>query len=279
MRCHFTYPYQGVCTSKKARPFLIYRAAREGAQLVVFPELSLTGYSVKDMNWDMALNPSRPSKVLSPLMEVSRSISILAGGIEEDQAFHIHNAAFLIEDGVITCAHRKTYPPTYGMFEELRYFSPGKSVQAQQSKLGLLGVLICEDLWHLSLPYVLAQQGAQVIITMAASPTRMGGGEQSLRIASTNAEHHRTYARLLSCYIAFCNRVGFEDGINFWGGSEVISPDGSTIAAAKQFEEDLVLARVDDSEVRRARQFSRHFLDENPHLILRELQRLCPERS
>ena len=253
---------------------LAKRAVNEGAQLIVFPELSLTGYSVKDMNWDLALNVSRLSPSLSSILELSQSISILAGGIEEDDAFHLHNAALLFEGGVMSSAHRKTYPPNYGMFEELRYFSPGRDIHINQSRLGSLGVLICEDLWHLSLPYLLALQGAQIIIAMAASPTRMAGGEQNLRIASTNAEHHRTYARLLSCYIAFCNRVGFEDGVNFWGGSEVVGPDGSIIVAAKQFEEDLVIARIDDSEVRRARQLSRHFLDENPSLVLRELERI-----
>jgi len=251
------------------------QAARSGAQLVVFPELSLTGYSIKDMNRELAINVTRPPSTFTPLLNLSKSISILAGGIEEDSEFRIHNAAFLIEGGEIRCVHRKIYLPTYGMFEERRYFVPGTTVRSHSSRVGLVGTLICEDLWHMSLPYILAHEGAQLIIALVASPTRLAGNADDLSIASMSAEHHRAYARLLSCYIVFCNRVGFEDGVNFWGGSQVVSPDGSTIARGKHFEEDLVIAHIDENEVRRARQHSRHFLDDDPHLVLRELQRLC----
>jgi predicted amidohydrolase len=249
-------------------------AQSKGAHLVVFPELSLTGYSVKDMNWDLAINPTRDLSMLNPLLDVSKSISILAGGVEEDESFHIFNTAFLLEDGHVHPAHRKTYLPTYGMFEEMRYFSPGNSVRTVQSKLGKLGVLICEDLWHIALPYVLAQEGAQIIISLVASPTRVGGNEDRLQIEAVNTEHHKTYARLLSSYLVFCNRVGYEDGVNFWGGSKVVSPEGEIVASAKLFDEDLIVTTIDDEEVKRARRFSRHFLDDNPTLILKELARI-----
>jgi len=251
------------------------QAAKQRAELIVFPELSLTGYSVKDMNRDIAFHVSKPPQLLSPLLELSHSISIIIGGVEESSSFRFHNAAFLLEKGGVSCVHRKTYPPTYGMFDEMRYFSQGKAVRAFSSKVGTLGALICEDLWHLPLPYLLAQEGAAVIITLVASPTRISGDEHMLRIATANAENHRAYARLLSCYLVFCNRVGFEDGINFWGGSEVVGPDGTVLVSAKQFDEDLVFANIDVREVRRARQLSRHFLDDDPDLVLRELRRLC----
>ncbi len=200
-------------------------AARErGADLVVFPELSLTGYSIKDMNWDLAINIDRDTKRVEPLLEASRNISILAGGIEEDETFRIFNSSFFFEDGRVRVAHRKVYPPTYGMFEEMRYFSAGGSTQPIDTKLGRLGVLICEDMWHISLPYVLALKGAQVIIALVASPTRLGGSEKDLQTSVVNSENHKAYARLLSSYIVFCNRVGFEDGVSFWGGSSVFSP-------------------------------------------------------
>jgi predicted amidohydrolase len=250
------------------------QAARKGATLIVFPELSLTGYSVKDMTRDLALRPNNPPNILSPLVEQSRSISIIAGAIEEASSFRLYNSALLFEDGSVRSVHRKTYPPTYGMFDELRYFSSGKTVRSFTSKVGTLGALICEDLWHLPLPYLLAQDGATVIITLVASPTRLSGDEHDLRIRAANTENHRAYARLLSCYIVFCNRVGFEDGINFWGGSEVVAPDGTIIASGKQFDEDLVLATINAKEVRRTRLASRHFLDDDPTLVLRELQRL-----
>lgn len=255
----------------------IHRAVVGGANLVVFPELSLSGYSIKDINWDVAIRPT-DEKILAPLIRESREISVLVGCVEESSEFGIHNSAFLFEKGSIRSVHRKVYPPTYGMFEEMRYFSPGRSVRAIDSHLGRLGVLICEDLWHLPLPYILAQDGAQVIIGIAASPTRLAGEEAKLQIASVNTEQHRAYARLLSSYLVFCNRVGFEDGVNFWGGSEVIGPSGDVVAQAKYFEEDMVFAEIDSNEVRRARRFSRHFLDDDVRLTIAELNRLCEHR-
>jgi predicted amidohydrolase len=160
------------------------------------------------------------------------------------------------------------------MFEEMRYFSCGKSVRAFDTAFGRIGVLICEDLWHISLPYLLALDGAGIVIAIAASPTRVGGDQERLGAATLNTEHHKTYARLLSTYIAFCNRVGYEDGVNFWGGSQVVAPSGEVVVNAKMFEEDLVVATIDDNELRRARRFSRHFLDEDVRLVLGELERV-----
>lgn len=250
------------------------RARQAGAHMVVFPELSLTGYSVKDLNWDLAVRPDALPEMYMPLLEKSREIGILAGGIEESGSFGIYNSAFLCEDGHMRSVHRKTYPPTYGMFEEMRYFSRGNAVRAVDTRIGRIGILVCEDLWHISLPYLLMMDGAELIVSMAASPTRLGGDSGTLRSAELNGEHHRTYARLLSVYLAFCNRVGFEDGVNFWGGSAVIGPSGEPKAVARLFEPDLVFADLDDGELRRARRFSRHMLDEDPELVMRELSRI-----
>ncbi|MBI1805684.1 MAG: acyltransferase [Ignavibacteria bacterium] len=250
----------------------VRRAKDGGADLVVFPELSLSGYSIRDINWEVAIRPD-DEKLLAELIKESREISILLGCVEESKEYNIHNAAFLFEKGSVRSVHRKIYPPTYGMFEELRYFSPGGSVRAVDANVGRLGVLICEDLWHLPLPYILAQDGAQVIIGMSASPTRLTG-EKAIQIAKINSEQHRAFARLLSSYVIFCNRVGFEDGVNFWGGSEIVGPDGEVIVQAKLFEEDLVFAEIDGNEVRRARRFSRHFLDDDVRLVIAELERV-----
>jgi len=256
-----------------------HEAAAEGADLIVFPELSLTGYSVKDMNIGLSLNPSLDNDSIQPLLEASRSISILAGGIEEDASYALYNAAFLFEQGRIRSVHRKIYPPTYGMFEERRYFSPGTSVRSVSLSSGDIGVLICEDLWHLPLPYLLAQQGVQVIVGLVASPTRVVGSSDTLAIQMANSENHRAYARLLSCYLVFCNRVGFEDGTQFWGGSSVVGPDGNTISEAPLFEEHLLVVNLKGNEVRRARQASRHFLDDDPRMVLRALQNFAEEET
>jgi predicted amidohydrolase len=135
-------------------------------------------------------------------------------------------------------------------------------------------MLVCEDLWHVSLPYLLAVDGAEIICSLTASPTRLAGDGDELGNATVNHEHHRVYARLLSAYVLFANRVGFEDGVNFWGGSAAFSPSGQMIAHAPLFNEELVLVDVDSNEVQRARRFSRHFLDENIDLMKNNLLRI-----
>ena len=123
---------------------IIFAAIKERckkADVIVFPELSLTGYSVRDLNWDVAINLTDPS-VLKELLKLSKSITIIAGGVEERKNFGLYNSAFVLEDGKVHSGHRKIYPPTYGMFEEMRYFSQGSDVRNFNSKHGKLGILI-----------------------------------------------------------------------------------------------------------------------------------------
>ena len=249
---------------------IIQTAIAAKANLVVFPELSLAGYTLRDLNFECAISTTAAS--IEPLRKLSREITIIAGAVEEDGRGAVYNAAFLFEDGEVRHVHRKVYPPTYGIFEEGRYFTRGTSVDAYDSRrLGRIGVLVCEDLWHPALPYILALKGAQLLVTIAASPTRLDTGEDAVSsmipaIYNINREHHATYARLFGAYLAFVNRVGVEDGVNFWGGSEVVAPSGETIARGAFFDEDLVLSQIDPTVVRQSRQLSRHFLDEDPLL-------------
>ena len=105
------------------------------------------------------------------------------------------------------------------------------------------------------------------------------GGEKDLPTSIANNENHKAYARLLSSYIVFCNRVGYEDGINFWGGSTIVGPDGEILRSARLFDEDLLVVTIDEHEVRRARQFSRHYLDDDPGLLMKELRRIIRHKS
>jgi NAD+ synthase (glutamine-hydrolysing) len=251
----------------------IDRARAEGAHLVLFPELSLSGYTLRDLAWDTAVD-IRASRLLDPLKQVSTAISVVAGLAESGEDHGIYNSAVLFEDGEVKHVHRKIYPPTYGMFEEGRYFRGGREVRAVSSNVGRLGLLICEDCWHLSLPYLLAVDGAEVLLCLTASPTRIAGDSPELDNAKINHEHQRVYARLLSTYVLFANRVGFEDGVNFWGGSLAVDPFGQPVKQAPLFEEHLLIVDVESSEVQRARRFSRHFLDENLELVKNHLLRL-----
>ena len=245
----------------------VKKAIAKKADIIVFPELSLTGYSVRDLNWDVAVNIQHPEP-LKALITLSRSITIIAGAVEEAANFGLYNSAIVFEDGKLYSGHKKIYPPTYGMFEEMRYFNQGKDLRTFHSKHGELGILICEDLWHLSLPYILTSEGATVLIALAASPTRLTGSAEHLPSAVLNTEHHKTYARLLSSYVVFANRVGIEDGVNFWGGSEVVGPSGEVLATAKLFDEDLIFALLDDEAIRRARRLSRHVVDDSLELTI-----------
>ncbi|MGB2867675.1 MAG: nitrilase-related carbon-nitrogen hydrolase [Bacteroidota bacterium] len=251
----------------------IDRARRKGADLVMFPELSLTGYSLKDLAWELSVDP-KTEPLFKPLRERSKKISIAAGFVESGANHGIYNSAVFFEDGEVKHIHRKTYLPSYGMFEEGRYFSAGKAIRAFTSRLGRIGMLVCEDAWHVSVPYLLALDGAEALLCLTASPTRVAGENPKIGVEVVNQEHHRTYARLLNTYFLFGNRVGFEDGVSFWGGSAIVSPGGAMIAQAKLNKEDLIFGQVDSLEVERARRFSRHFLDERPELVIRTLRRL-----
>ena len=248
-------------------------AISKKADLIVFPELSLTGYSVKDLNFMISVELIK-TKLLDRLKTKSKKISIICGLVEEDENFAIYNSGIYISDGDVKFVHRKVYPPTYGLFEEFRYFSRGKECRAHETKFGKIGLLVCEDMWHMSLPYTVAMDGAQIIIGIAVSPTRLAVDQDKFRNYEINSEQHRAYARILSNYFVFCNRVGFEDGINFWGGSEVIDPFGNVTAVAKLFDEDMIYADINFEEVRRARHQARHFLDEDLDLTIKNLEKI-----
>lgn len=257
-------------------------ALKEKADAIIFPELSLTGYTLRDLNYEVALDPSE-SVLLEPLRKMSKKLMIVCGGVERAASGGVHNAAFVFEDGKLIHSHHKVYPPTYAIFEEERYFLAGDRARSFDSeRLGRIGLLVCEDLWHPSMPYLLTYQGAQLIVTIAASPTKLGVGDDALSDMpanyTINRDHHIAFARLFSVYVVFVNRTGVEDGVNFWGGSEVVTPDGGVAAVAKFFDEDLVICDLDPNAVRHARERSRHALDENLLLTKDELSRIILEK-
>jgi NAD+ synthase (glutamine-hydrolysing) len=248
-------------------------AIGKGADVILFPELSLTGYSLKDINSEVSLNPGTTTR-LDVLKKLSSKIDIICGFAEEDDNFKIYNSSAYFSGGKIISTHKKVYPPTYTLFEEFRYFSAGTECKPFDTKHGKSGLLVCEDMWHVSLPYTLAMGGAKFIYGLAASPTRVGTDTKEFKNYEINSEQHRTFARLLSLYFIFANRVGFEDGVNFWGGSEIVDPFGNVIAKGKLFEEELIFSEIDLNEVRRARILARHLNDENIDLTISNLKKL-----
>lgn len=248
-------------------------AIRDGADAIAFPELSLTGYNVQDAAQDMAMHID--DRRFDPLRELSRDICIFCGGIELSDDYGVYNSAFMFEDGTGRSVHRKIYLPTYGMFEELRYFTAGRSIETVTSRrLGKVGVAICEDFWHVSVPYLLAHQGAKLLLVLMSSPLRLSPGQGIPAIVSQWQTIASTSAFLFSCYVACTNRVGNEDSFTYWGNSAVTAPDGSVVASAPMFSEQGFDALIDYAMVKRVRLQSSHFLDEDIRLFASELEAL-----
>jgi predicted amidohydrolase len=140
-------------------------------------------------------------------------------------------------------------------------------------------MLICEDMWHLSAPYILAMDGAMTLLCLSSSPGRGIAGDDSLGSTTAWQKLTATTAMFLNCRVLYCNRVGYEDGVNFWGGSESVSPSGAVTVRGNILDEDLVLAQVEEGALRRERIFSPMMRDESLDITLQELRRIRKERE
>jgi len=249
-------------------------ARRSGADLVLFPELSLTGYVLQDLVPAVATLTEADDPIFKALLKASRGIDLVVGFVDEDARHRFHIASAYLSRGEVVHIHHKVYLPTYGLFDEGRFFAPGNSVRAFDTRFGRCGMLICEDFWHVSPPYLLWQDGADLLLFSSASPGR-GLAEVSKLESSAWVEHtNRAYAGLFTTFVAHANRTGFEDGLNFWGGSTVYDPDGKLLVQAPYFEEALTLCDMDMNQLHRTRARLPLLRDENPALVQRELKRM-----
>lgn len=253
-------------------------ASAERVDLLVTPELSLTGYDLRD----------RVHPLARPLAEcrfptLAAGPDVVLGLVEQGDGFVPFNAALHLRGGRVLHRHRKLYLPTYGMFDEGRYFGAGSSVRAYDAGGGWrVGLLVCEDLWHPSLTYLLAMAGAHLIVVQAAAGGRgawEGGGTG--RFASWRAWEHLACAAALAygVYVVVANRVGVEGAVVFAGGSLIVGPDGAVIARGDDLGEDRPTADLSLARVAAARRPYAHLRDEDPHLVLRELDRIAAETS
>ncbi len=255
----------------------IEMARKAGCDLVVFPELSLTGYFLRDLVYDVAIDPY--GGFLDPLIEQTRDITVVFGFVHETPNHAFKSAAAYVEDGLILHIHHKVYLVTYGLFDEGRYLAAGDSIRAVDGKFGRQSLLICEDLWHPAIAAIAAIDGADVIYGISCSPGRgISGGGAELGSITTWHDINRMYAQLFTGYQVYSHRVGYEDGVNFPGGSEVVGPEGEVLVRASADREELVVADLTDSSLRRARIKVPLRRDENLDLTLRELQRVFEER-
>jgi predicted amidohydrolase len=259
---------------------LIVEAHGKGSGLIVFPELGLTGYLLQDLAAEVAMRLDDPR--LAGLAEASAGMSAVVSFVEESADHRLFIAAALLEDGRIRHVHRKLFLPTYGLFDERRFFAAGDLLRATPSRLGVgVGIAICEDFWHLTVPQLLALDGAQLLINVSSSPGRdlAATNEVGLGTATSWRTLMRTYAQLTTSVMIFCNRVGVDESISFWGGSEVIAPNGEALFTAPMFEEGLFTVDIPMADLRRERLALPLLRDERPELQVRELSRIVAERA
>jgi predicted amidohydrolase len=199
---------------------------------------------------------------------------VAVGLVEESDGHRFHNSALFLEGGRIRHVHRKVYLPTYGMFDEGRYFAAGERLQAFTTRHGRFGMLICEDFWHPSTSLVLAQDGADYLLVLSNGPTEGLDAREGVASQAAWKDLARVTAQLQTCYVAWVNRVGFEDGINFSGGSLVVDPFGRTLAEGRMLDDDLVICDLDRSRLKRARTVLPLLRDERLAVLSREVERL-----
>ena len=254
-------------------------AAAEGAHLTVLPELALTGYLLQDLVPDVAM--AADDARLLALGAEAPGMLVAAGFVEETAEQRYCNSVALVRDGVLVGLHRKVYLPTYGLFDEGRFTRTGDRIRTHDAgaPIGRMGLSVCEDFWHPSLPMLQALDGASLLVNVAAGPSRAPGGPAGLAAIAGWHKMQDTYALLGTVPLAFCNRVGNEEGLTFWGGSRVVAADGSTVVQAPLWEEALVVGTLDTDDLRTQRYGLPILADERLELVRRELDRIIGERA
>ena len=250
-------------------------AAAGTADLILFPELSLTGYFLRDQVDEVALAPEDP--LLRPLLERSKRISIAFGFVERSHEGRLYNSLAFLEDGRVLGVHRKVHLVTYGLFDEARDFAAGERFRLIESRHVRFGPLICEDMWHMPSAYAYFLDEADAILVASASPARgvdaPGPGLASQRtwniLLSATALLYRTW-------VAYSSRVGWEDGIGFGGGSRILDPHANARATLEGLEPGTLTATLDSAHLRRARSELPLRRDEKPWILATELARHVP---
>jgi predicted amidohydrolase len=252
----------------------IKRADDAGVDLLIFPELSLTGYQVQDLLSEVAIRPTRDDDTFRALLDASKNMDIMFGFVHEDVRQRYYIAAAYVSAGELRHIHHKVYLCTYTMFDEARFFDPGENIRAFDTRFGRVGMLICEDFWHVSPPYVLWMDGADLLLMQSASPSRGLDAGDSFAASRWVELVNQAYGSVFTNYVIHCNRVGYEDGKNFWGGSSVVNPDGDLLTSGQYLDEALIVQEIDLNQLHRTRSRLPLLRDERPDLIQRELARI-----
>jgi predicted amidohydrolase len=243
-------------------------ATARSAELVVFPELTLTGYALGHADEDVS-RAVTDAEIEGLVAETQGAAFVV--GFAEAARVHTYNSAMYVEAGSVRHVHRKLYLPTYDIWEERKHFTPGGAMRAFDTRVGRMAILICSDAWQPALAALAVQDGAKVLIVPASSTVRRADIEEHWRDIT------RFYARTLQCYVVFVNRVGTEPGLRFWGGSHVYGPEGKLVAEAPRDEPALLSAEIDLAAVRRVRREMPLVKEARLGLLSREIERLAAD--
>jgi predicted amidohydrolase len=232
----------------------------QSVDLVIFPELSLTGYVVRDQIYELAeIIPGPSTYAVEKIAEKTQTHIILGmPEVSEKTKATIYNTAVLVGPKGYIGKYRKMYLPTHSVFEEKRYFRPGYQSAVFNTELGRLGLIICYDIFFPEVSRLTRLKGAQLIVCISASPA----------VRKTFFEI-LTAARAIenTTFLAYVNLVGIEDGLQFWGGSRLIAPSGRVLAKAKYDEEDFVICDVDYRDIKPIETFVPTLKDLRPELF------------
>lgn len=261
-----------VAANRRKHLEVIDAARTAGIDVLVFPEMSLTGHAAGPDTLRLALRREDP--LIADIARASGAMCTVFGLIEEGSAAQFYNTAIAVRDGAIVAAHRKINLATYGRLDDGKHFAAGRSVETLDlASDWRASVMICADLWNPALVHLAAMQGATLLLAPISSAIEAvgadfdnpGGWDVNLRF----------YALTYGLPVAMANRVGREGELTFWGGSRILDPFGRTLAKAEGEDEALVQARVEFNDVRRARYLLPTVRDANLPLLQRELERIA----
>ena len=238
----------------------VVRARKQGAELVIFPELSVTGYVLRDQIYELAETiPGQSTNILEKLAgKTGTHIVFGLPELSDKTQATIYNAAVLVGPDGFIGKYRKMYLPTHSVFEEKRYFRPGYQTAVFETELGKIGLIICYDIFFPEVSRLTRLKGARLIICISASPATRRTFFETL-----------TTARAIenTAFLAYVNLVGIENGLQFWGGSRLIGPNGKVVAKTKYDKEDLMIGEVDYSDIKPIETFVPILKDLRPELF------------
>jgi predicted amidohydrolase len=247
-------------------------ARRDGVDLLVLPELALTGYFLKDQVPEVALALDAPE--LARIAEASRGLAAAVGFVERSPDGRCYNAVGWFEDGRLAHVHRKVQLVHYGMFDEGRDFAAGERYDVVRSPRATAGLLVCEDAWHADGALLHFLDGADLLVVPSASPARgvLANGEGLASVAAWD-RLLSAHALTTNCFVLYANRVGWEDGIGFSGHSAVYAPGGECRARLASIGAGCLDGVLTAAELERRRTATPLLRDAKPWLLERELRR------